>query len=60
MSLSNEDIESVVEEFFARSTVCRKYGIPLIDVFDGKATVPPGWALDPMMDYYMPPTLLES
>lgn len=56
----NEEYEAIMEAFFARAEVCKKYGIPEVDVVNGKATVPPGWVYDPEMCYYMPPTLLES
>lgn len=60
MIINKEYIETALEEFFARAEVCRKYGIPEVDVVNGEATVPPGWTYDHAMCYYMPPTLLES
>lgn len=59
MTISQEFISDVLEEFFARAEVCRKYGISHKDHVEG-TPIPPGWALDPYMDYWMPPTLLES
>jgi hypothetical protein len=59
MNISKEFIEAVLAEFNRRSEICWKYGIPVTEIMEG-AAIPPGWVLDPMLDFYMPPTLLES
>jgi hypothetical protein len=58
MDVTKELIEHILEEFFARSKVCQKYGIALRDVYNG-TPVPPGWVFDEVMLYWMPPTLSE-
>jgi hypothetical protein len=56
--MDEELIQEILVRFFARAEVCRKYGISEKDHVEG-APIPPGWTLDPEMDYWMPPTILN-
>jgi hypothetical protein len=59
LTVIQDDTQEILAEFFQRVEVCRKYGISMLEVMQG-TPIPPGWVLDEAMDYFMPPTLLES
>jgi hypothetical protein len=49
------DTAAILDEMFSRITEIKSLGgIALCDVVDGAATVPVGWKLDAMTDYYVP------